>query len=104
MFLFKLNFVCGLGREQNFVLSKNYDQLLAFFFMLNHYLHEKHCIFVSILLTTYKRILLRLLLYLIDLKSNITRQQIDAKIQCFHVIDLKKLFHTYIDLLLYSQK
>ena len=47
--------------------------------------------------------LLRLLLYLIDLKSNITRQQIDAKIQCFHVIDLKKLFHTYIDLLLYRQ-
>ena len=27
MFLFKLNFVCGVGRDLNFVLNNKYDQL-----------------------------------------------------------------------------
>ena len=30
MFLFKQNFVCGVGREQNYVLNNKYDQLLFF--------------------------------------------------------------------------
>ena len=30
MFLIKQNFVCGVGREQNFVLNNKYDQLLPF--------------------------------------------------------------------------
>ena len=56
-----------MGREQNFVLNNKYDQLLSFL----HYncymkvnctfqvicIHDKHCIFASILLITYKRIL-----------------------------------------------
>ena len=33
--------------------------------------------------------LLRLLQFLIDLKSTIKRRQIDTKIQCIHVNDLK---------------
>ena len=29
MFVFKQNFMCGLGREQDFVLNNKYDQLFS---------------------------------------------------------------------------
>ena len=30
MFLFKRNFMCEVGREQNFILNGKYDKLLSF--------------------------------------------------------------------------
>ena len=66
MFLFKQNFVCGVGREQNFVWitnMPNYDLyvIIAIWEWIvqcfSSYLHDKHCIFALNLLITYKRIL-----------------------------------------------
>ena len=57
-FLFNQNFVCGVGREQNFVLNNKYDRLLSFLRKIaiwkwfvqyfSSYLHDKYCIFASI--------------------------------------------------------
>jgi len=77
---FKRNFVCGVGREQNFGLNNKYDKLLSNYLYvkiayctLRSYLDDKDGIFSSI--------------------SN-SHQQIGEKIQSFHVNDLKNWLYT----------
>ena len=80
--------MCGVGTK--FVLNNKDDQLLSYY--LSSYLHDKHRIFALILLTTLTRqqIDAKIHCYHVnDLKKDFTCQQIDVKIQCFHVNDLK---------------
>ena len=72
-----------IGRD----LNNKYDQLLSFL-CSNCYLKVNYTVLFELDFDV-KFPLLRLLQFLIDLKSTVKRRQIDSKIKCFHVNDLK---------------